>query len=183
MTTKSPTVRIIDDFAWEFAGRRRRLDGAGSPVAHIDDLDGCTATDLRAALIRHCGELGGYGDHILISEGNPDSDIEDGFVGPVSFSLHEDQTLVMDVAYSTTNYIDDEAELLTQVEQLLAPLLARYRMWLVTAVNNEGVAVEPWIVELKIGFHARGRMIGDITRIGQDAIALLEAVDTGSIGR
>ncbi|HUB39991.1 MAG TPA: hypothetical protein VMA72_14160 [Streptosporangiaceae bacterium] len=85
------TVRYLDSpdpgsFEWDFAGRLRRTDDNGEPVAHPDDLQHCTATDLKFALGLALGESGDLS--VVDASVNPDDDVEEvGFFTPVSFGL------------------------------------------------------------------------------------------------
>lgn len=174
--SRGRTVRFIDhDSTWEFAGRRRRENDGGDPVAHLDDLAQCTASDLQAALR--------YGRELWVSEGlGPDDDIEDGPVGPVSFVGYDDG-LVMRLAHETFEYINDETELFERTLRILAPLLARHRMSLSSAEHDNYRRTAPWGVYVEIGFYSRGRNVADLVGVGLDALALLDAVDNGNLGR
>jgi hypothetical protein len=169
---------------WVFAGRRRPRSDYGDPVAHPDDLVKCTATDLRAALSRSTSWFGASG-HLHVSEGSPsDADVEDGPTGPVSFTLARDGKLLMRAIHVTSPYIDDDDELFVHVERALAPLLKRNRMWLVSTESQGGVGGgDQCVVEIEIGFHTRGRTVEGLLTSGLDALALLDAVDSGSFGR
>jgi hypothetical protein len=73
---------------------------------------------------------------LRISEGlGPDEDVEDGPVGPVAFT-HNGGGLVMRLTHVTSGYVDDETELFEQTQRVLAPLLTRHRMWLVSAEHD-----------------------------------------------
>lgn len=167
---------------WEFAGRRRPVDDVGYPVAHLDDLAQCTASDLYAALRRN-SDYDGNPMTLWISEGlGSDDDVEDGPVGPVSFT-HNGGGLIMRLTHVTFKYIDDETELFEQAQRILAPLLARHRMWLVSAEHDLNRRTGPWPVYVDIGFHNRGRNVADLVGVGLNALALLDAVDNGNLGR
>lgn len=182
------TVRFLDDgpmlpssFDWEFAGRPRRTDDNGEPVAHPGDLERCTATDLTFALRRALGESGSL--TICDADVDPESDVEDsGLISPVSFGLKDDG-LIMRLVHFSPEYFDDDAELKSHIEGILAPLLARSRMWLVAAEMYPWQKAAPWRIDTEIGFHSRGRLLGALLRIGLDAVALLDAVDNGEFGR
>lgn len=186
MSSRSPqgrTVRVLNDGAtWEFAGRRRPVDDVGYPVAHLDDLAECTASDLYAALRRNC-DYNGDPMVLWISEGlGPDDDVEDGPVGPVSFTSYDGQLLMM-LAHSTFEYLNDETELFKQTQRILTSLLDRYRMWLESAGYELNRKTAPWVVDIEIGFHNRGRNVADLVRVGFEALALLDAVVNGNLAR
>ncbi|WP_157630922.1 hypothetical protein [Kribbella catacumbae] len=167
---------------WEFAGRQRPVGDDGDPVAHAVDLDRCTATDLQAALRRSSTQYNAS-EQLWVSELlGPDDDVEDGPVGPVSFTL-TDGHLTLRFPYSTFDYINDDPELFQHTEQILAPLLNRHRMWLVSAEQDESRATAPWAVWVEIGFHSRARRLTDLVDVGLDALALLDAVENGNLGR
>lgn len=177
------TVRVLDEgYAWEFAGRRRPVDDVGAPVAHLDDLERCSASDLCAAL-RRPTYLADGPHQLWVSEGpEPGEDVEDGPVGPVSFTA-DDDGLIMRLVHVTSNYIDDEAELFEQTQRILAPLLARHRMWLVSTYWELAHKAGPWIAYIEISFHNRGRIVVDLVRVGLDVLALLGVADEGNPGR
>lgn len=183
MPSQPPTVEVVDESRyWVFAGRRRPVSDYGEPVAHLDDLARCTATDLQAAL-RRSRDRHWHGTQLFISDGpGPDADVEDGPVGPVSFTLTEGR-LTLCFLHFTDEYLDNDDEIFTRTQRVLAPLLARHRMWLVAAENDESVRVGPWIVNVELGFHTRRRMIVDLVQVGLDSMALLDAVTTGVFGR
>jgi hypothetical protein len=182
------TVRFLNDgstqsgsFEWEFAGRQRRTDDAGEPVAHPEDLEHCAATDLKFALGRALGESGSLG--VSDPAADPDSDVEESPLrSQISFALSGND-LVMRLIHFSQEYFDDEAELRSHVEGILAPLLDRNRMWLASAEHYEYQKAGPWQIETEGGFHSRGKTLGNLHRVGLDAVALLEAIDNGDFGR
>lgn len=176
------TVEVLEDgHYWAFAGRRRQVSDFGEPVAHLEDLERCRATDLQVAL-RRCRDRQLFGSELFVSDGpSVDADVEDGPVGSVSFVLIGDR-LSMRLHYLTSTYIDDD-EVVARTERALAPLLARHRLWLAGAANDGSQRTEPWVVDVEIGFHTRDRILADLVRIAVDAIALLEAVMNGRFGR
>lgn len=185
VSARQRTVWVVDDGRkWLFAGRRRPISDYGDPVAHPDDLAKCTATDLRAALVRSTSRFGSSGE-LHVSEGSPpDADVEDGTAGPVSFTLADSGDLLMRVIHATSPHIDDDDDLFEHVGRTLTPLLDRNRMLLVSAENQGGVGGgDQCVIEIDIGFNTRGRIVADLLTIGLDALVLLEAVDSGSFGR
>lgn len=182
------TVRFLDDgpmlpgsFDWEFAGRPRRTDDDGGPVAHPGDLERCTATDLKFALRHALGE----GGSLIICDAavDPESDVEEsGLLSRVSFALKDDD-LVMRLVHFSPEYFDDDAKLKSHIERILAPPLTRNRMWLATAEQYQSQKSAPWRIDTEIGFYSRGRLLGDLLRVGLDAVALLDAVDNREFGR
>jgi hypothetical protein len=169
------------DFDWEFAGRRRRADDDGEPVAHPGDLERCTATDLKFAMRRALGEYGSLS--ICDAAVDPESDVEEsGLLSRASFAL-KDGDLVMRLVHFSPEYFDDDAELKSHIERILGPLLTRNRMWLVAAEQYQSQKAAPWRIYTDLGFYSQGRLLGDLLRVGLDAVALLDAVDNGEFGR
>jgi hypothetical protein len=178
------TIRVYDDGQkWDFAGQRRRISDDGEPVAHPSDLVGCTAADLRAALVRNTTWFG-LSAELQISDGSPQhADVEDGPIGPVSFLLDRDNQLRMRLIHASSPSLDDDA-LLTHVERILTPLLERRRLWLLSTEDLGGVGgADDCIIGVELGFHTRGRDLADLLAIGFDALALLDAADSGELGR
>ena len=177
------TVRVLDDgLTWEFAGRRRPVSDDGDPVAHLDDLAGCTATDIQSALHRSETSYGSLSQLWVSEVLGPDDDVEDGPVGPVSFVLQEGD-LVMRFAYVASEYLDDDAELFERAQRILSPFLVRHRMWLVSVEHDNYRRTAPWPVHVEIGFHNRGRKVANLVGVGLDALALLDAFENGTPGR
>lgn len=177
------TVRALDDGSnrWEFAGRQRYLDDLGDPTAHPDDLEGCNATDLKFALRRWPSESGCL--WVCDAAVDPDTDVEESPLrSQISFAL-TDNDLVMRLIHFSPVYYDSDAELRSHVEGILTPLLARNLMWLVSTGHNEYQKAGPWQIETDVGFHGRNKTLADLHRVGLDAVALLEAIDNGDVGR
>ena len=63
------------------------------------------------------------------------------------------------------------------------PLLDRHRMWLEAAQYEPNRKTAPWVVNVNIAFHTRGRIVANLIDVGLDALALLDAVKNGNLGR
>lgn len=100
----------------------------------------------------------------------------------MSFALHND-TLTMLLLHLTDEYADDDTGLAERIERILRPLLDRHRMWFVYADPDLNRLTGPWAISVCIGFHSRNRNLVDLAKIGDDMLALLDAVDNGHIGR
>jgi hypothetical protein len=87
----------------------------------------------------------------------------------------------MRLAHVTFGY--DETELFEQTQRIFAPLLARHHLRLVSAERDSYRRTVPRAVYVEIGFHSRGRIVADLVGVGLDALALLDAVDNGNLGR
>jgi len=176
------TVEIVEDGRkWIFGGRIRRTDDNGDPIVHPDDLKLCTATDVQAAL-RKSVYFSGSSPQMLVSHGQrSDADIEEGLLGPVSFLLR-DNKLVMSIIYSSDLYVD-EGQLSQHVNIMLAELLKRNRMWLLSVKNDEYTKTAPWLMEIEIGFHSRTRNMASLFNVGLDMLALLDAIDSGNLNQ
>jgi len=62
-------------------------------------------------------------------------------------------------------------------------LLVRHGLWLVSTEQDPYRPTAPWGIYVEIGFHNRGRIVADLVRIGLDALALLDAINNGNLGR
>lgn len=178
------TVRVLHrPTKWDFGGRLRFPDDMGDPVAHPDDLKRCTATDLKFSLRQARTEFG----CLWISDRvGPDIDVEDApDRSPVSFPLRGDDLVMRLTHEMNEDYLYGPIELRERVERALAPLLARNRTWLVSAAESDSLQpkVGWWFIAVDLGFHCHGRLLGDLFAVGLDALALLNAIDSGDFGR
>ena len=101
---------------------------------------------------------------------------------PISFSLYHNN-LTLDVEFVLDEY-EDELDR-TQLRSVLEPLMRRHRMHLVALclAPVDPSVVPPYLWLVRFGFHVRGRMLGDLFQIGQQAIDLLSALQSGGLTR
>lgn len=66
---------------------------------------------------------------------------------------------------------------------VLEPLLTRHRMRLLATWPDPNFGAPPWGWEARIGFHTRGWDLAALLQVGQDAIALLDAMASGQLTR
>ncbi len=179
-TRPQRTVRFDLESGGLRLGEQPRGDnGAGQFVARDVDLQGCSATDLQHALRRSSAE--GYADDLLISNA-PEGyfDEEESLVLPVHFELHE-RTLALHISFLVEDY-DEDAQA-QQTAQVLQPLLTRHHMRLLQTWPDENYAAPPWGWHARIGLHTRGWDLAALLQVGQDAIALLDAMSSGQLTR
>lgn len=179
-TMSSPTITrgsvcIRDDVGyWAFNGRQRKTDDCDSPVVHVDDLSQVPASDLKAAMRRYVAVIDcDPPDLHVIVTGDADDDLEFRPWSEVSFSLADDQ-LVMDLdVYGDAMPVDGDAG--RGAARRIAPILSRKRMWLVSDKEDWDNDGRWWNVQLRIGFHPRGRSGEALVRDGLEIVALLNA--------
>lgn len=176
-----PTVRYEPHgAAWFFGDRRRWLNGSAEMVVHVGDLAQCSATDLQRVMRRAVRDTG-YGDTVLVSKVEEASFDEDGgLVSPVSFEL-DDGALKLSISFLLDDYDEDLQP--RMIAQALAPLLRRHRMTLLLTWPDEQYAASPWLWHARFGFNTRGRTLAALFKVGQDALAVLQAMDGGQLTR
>jgi hypothetical protein len=171
------TVRVFDEgLYWEFDGRRRRAEDI-NPEAHVDDLVTVPARDLRDALRRYA-DL--YNDNLalrVVTAGSADDDLEYFMYSEVSFEL-ADGELVMVLDHYDDDVPDDEQPR-DAVQGRIAPLLARKRMSLVDVAEDLDDAGRYWHVQIRIGFHLRGRTCARLVADGLEIVELVRASSGG----
>ncbi|MGI5238787.1 hypothetical protein [Dactylosporangium sp. CA-139066] len=150
-------------------------------MAHVDDLPGCSASDLLRAMRRRHAYYGD-GATLLISEVPVEFfDDEESPVGAVAFELH-DNTLNLDVTVLFDDF-DDEDEVSGRLRSALAPLLRRYRMTFSSAWPDPNYVAPPWPWHVRVTLSPRGRDIGELFRLGQDIGQLVRAMTDGKLTR
>lgn len=174
------TVRFDTNYPYGlyFGDRLRSYDQDSNVVAHVDDLRECSATDLLRAM-RHSEDAVSA---LRISEVDEDFfDEEESLAGPVSFErLDNKLTLVIDFLVDDWGDVDQQGDL---IKQALVPMLKRQRMTPLEAWHDEQSAVPPWLWRARIGFSTRSRTLDELYAVGQDAIALMEAIRGGPLSR
>jgi hypothetical protein len=177
-----PTVRYESAHgeAWFLGDQRRRRNKSAEMVVHVGDLAHCSATDLQRVMRRAVQDTG-YGETVLVSEVDEAYFDEDGgLVSPVSFEL-DDDALELAISFFLDDYDEDLQPRL--VAQALAPLLRRHRMTLLGAWPDEHYAASPWLWHARFGFNTRGRTLAALFQVGQDALALMQAMAGGQLTR
>jgi len=165
-----------------FGERLRRYDPYLNIVARVDDLRECSATDLLRAMRRRGDFLGNAISALHVSEVDEGFfDEEESPVGPVSFELVGNKlTLVIDFFLDDWEDEDQQSDL---IRQALVPMLKRQRMTPLEAWQDESYAGPPWLWHARISFSTRSRTLDELYAVGQDAIALVEAIHGGPLTR
>jgi hypothetical protein len=164
-----------------FGDQLRSYDQDSNIVARVDDLRECSATDLLRAM-RRSDFLGTAISALRISEVDEIFfDEEESFVGPVSFErVDNGLTLVIDFLVDDWEDEDQQGDL---IKQALVPMLKRQRMTPLEAWQDEQDAAPPWLWHARIGFSTRSRTLDELYIVGQDAIALMDAIRGGPLTR
>jgi hypothetical protein len=176
-----PIDRCYDP-RWFFGGEERTINKYRMLVIFLDDLEKCTATDLQAALRRArklCGDLY-YPLPVVILQ----DDFYDEVLAtpePIHFKmLDEDLTFSVSFGLDPRD-VRDPPQL---VGTVLQPLLQRQGMTIVDSGSHEGYPPETLIfVDVSIAFNTRGRTLRELYDLGNDAIALIDAIDSGQLTR
>ena len=179
---RRPTVRLDPRSGdWFFGDIHRQGNGAGDIVARVNDLTDCSATDLQRAFRRSA--IWGYEERLILSE------VDEAFfdendpvaVSPVSFELH-DGALTLDVSFLVDDY-DDEDQHRDLVARTLRPLLQRHRLMLLEAWLDGHYVAPPWLWHARIGLHTHGWILAALFQVGEDVIALMDAMTSGQLTR
>lgn len=150
-------------------------NGADEFVAHLEDVAGAGATELRNAL-RKAGDV-----PLLINTGDPTSfDYEYSLVTPVSFAIRND-ALVVEVLAEMDDYFE-ESEATAIAATTLKPLLQRNHA-LVRAAPHPQSAAAPWNYTFEVAAPTRGRTVGELYELGANVEALLVAAVSGALTR
>ena len=170
-----------NDYGVFFGDRLRRYDPDLNIVARVDDLRGCSATDLLRVMRRRSDFFGNAISALHVSEVDEGFfDEEESPVGPVSFErVGNELTLVIDFLLDDCEDEDQQGDL---IKQALVPMLKRQRMTLLEAWQDERYAPS-WLWHARIGFSTRSRTLDELYVAGQDAIALMEAIRGGPFTR
>lgn len=165
-----------------FGDRLRSYDQDSNIVARVDDLGECSATDLLRAMRRSEDALGMAISALRISEVDEDFfDEEESLVGPISFERVGDElTLVIDFVLDDC---EDESQQSDLIKQALVPILKRQRMTPLEVWQDEWRVALPGLWHARIGFSTRNRTLDELYVVGQDAIALMEAIRGGPLTR
>ena len=165
-----------------FGDRLRGYDPDLNIVARVDDLRECSATDLLRAMRRSGDFLANAISSLHVSEVDEGFfDEEESFVSPVSFERVDNElTLVIDFLLDAWEDEDQQSDL---IKQALVPMLMRQRMTPLEAWQDEYYAAPPWLWHARIDFSTRSRTLDELYVVGQDAIALMEAIRGGPLTR
>ncbi|WP_406467796.1 helix-turn-helix domain-containing protein [Streptomyces sp. NBC_01594] len=145
-------------------------------LVHSDDLQGMRPTDLKEALRRTLS-----GDEVVVHVTHDDNvDEEYSMPEPISFRFSEGQ-LAISVGHSSDQY-DEDKMAAAEFSTLLAPYLKRRRAS-VTKVEMNPHYVNPLIWDIEICGSPRGRDMADLFKVGEGALALLQAFESGELTR
>ncbi|MGP4046853.1 ATP-binding protein [Streptomyces sp. 2A115] len=154
---------------------RRGLD-TDDFLVHSEDLKGMRAADLKAALRR-----GRDGANVTVDVTHDDAvDEEYSVRDQVSFTLSTG-LLTVNISFATDEYDTDEAAT-TAISPLLSPYLKRHRASLVSIEMNANY-YHPLIWDIEISCSPRGRDMAALFQVGEGALALLEAFESGELTR
>jgi len=169
------------DETWTVSGREAKLNGWGELVLFHDDLERCTVTDLQAALRESCAEGEGL-DVARITDVDYEFYDEDSSGSEaISFKLHNNAlTILLSFVFSD----EDDRNSCQVVRSTLQPLLRRHRMAILECRPGEWVTQAPvQFVDTLIGFSTRGRTLRELYDMGNDALALVDAIASGELTR
>lgn len=178
MSQEKPTftcgsIRVFGDgLFWEFAARRRRVEDI-NPEAHVDDLVAVSARDIKAALRRYA-DL--YDDELtlrIVTAGTGEDDLEYLAFSDVSFELVDGELLL--VLDHFDEDVPDDEQPRGDVQGRIAPLLARKRMSIASVTEDLDDAGRYWHVQIKLGFHLRGRTGAELVADGEEIVELVRA--------
>ena len=168
-------------------------------VARVADLADCSANDLQRVM-RSEVRAGCENPRLELSldeEGYFDE--EDSPIEPITFQLNDD-TLALSLAFSTgewiwnevqavdpgrdeeddDSYFDQEFAASQILAGILGPLFGRNRSRLIDVEANHHYRSPPWWWSAVAKIDTRGRGLDDLYRLGEDAIALVEAFGQSS---
>lgn len=170
-----------DDDGIMFGETLRGFGAVSDIVAHISDLQGCTATDLRRTF-REMHRSGWAEPVVAISEvpiGYFDEELS--AVSSIALGLHSDE-LSLDLTFLIDDWDDDE-EQSRFVKSVLEPFLTRHKMSTIDVWQDERYVEPPWPWHARITVNPRSKSLCEIYSAGEQAIALLDAVRGGELNR
>lgn len=151
-------------------------------VAHISDLVGHSALDLRDAL--RAAEHHGLDNRLEVS------DVDEGYfdeetasVTPVTFELDAEGQLRLRITFLQSQWEDDEQRAVERVQRVLAPLLLRHKLRLMWAEPHPNYVTPPWPWEATLRVAGRSRTVAGLYAAGLEAVALMEAASGGQLTR
>lgn len=154
---------------------RRGVDG-NDFLLHWTDLKGMRPPELKEALRRVQD-----GDEVVANVTHDESVDEDYSIAePVSFKLSAGQ-LVVSVGHATDAVGNDE-EAASTFPLLLTPYLKRQRASLGN-VEMDPYSYHPLVWDIEISCSPRGRDMADLFQVGEGALALLQAFESGELTR
>jgi hypothetical protein len=164
---------------WLFADTVRPFTEAGV-VLHVDDLPINPA--VGAQRLMRTALLDALDETVVVSDAPIDDIRDEQALTPISFSLYHNN-LTFDVEFVLDEYEDELDH--ARLRSVLEPLMRGHRMHFV-ALCLAPVAqsvVPPYLWLVRLGFHVRGRVLGDLFQIGQQIINLLTALQGGDLAR
>ncbi|MFD5735175.1 hypothetical protein ACFWIY_20445 [Streptomyces sioyaensis] len=173
--------RRLEELQFE-SGSRQYRDIEGF-VFHESELARFKAVDLRNALDGAARLYEADETDVYIVEGDIDEfDDEWSPPGPVQISL-QDGILVVQI-HVITKVEEFNKETLPEVySSILAPYLARRRATLREIEMTADYHVAPYVWRIDIECNPRNRLVSELYEVGSDAIALLDAAESGELTR
>jgi hypothetical protein len=161
-----------DGSYWEFDGTSRKSEDGDTITVHIDDLKNISVADLRSVL-RRLAVLELEMTVQLVTALSGDIDLEFVPLSGLSFGLDRENELIMNV----DSYGDESDRGTSRIDtgSRVAPLLARKRLWAVNVEEDFDDSGNFWHVQIRVGFHIRGRTLASLVADGLDLAALVEA--------
>ncbi|MFJ9709280.1 hypothetical protein [Streptomyces sp. NPDC101234] len=173
--------RRLEEFRFGSNSRRYRdIDGY---LFHESELAQLKAVDLKNALkgaarLYEADEL----DFYIVEGDLDDFDEEWSPPGPVQISLKKG-TLVVQIHVVTKAEEFDEETLPPIYRSMLAPYLARRKATLRNIEMTLDHHAAPYVWRIDLECDLRNRLVSDLYKVGSDAIALLDAAESGELTR
>ncbi|MEV0536641.1 hypothetical protein [Kitasatospora sp. NPDC050463] len=144
-------------------------------MLHVDDLKGMRPPELKAALSRVMD-----GDEVRVNITQDDRVDEDySLVEAIDFTYADGQLLVT-LNFATDHYDYDEQGVADSLGSILHPYLRRNRAAFVRA-ELDPYHQAPFIWHVVISCSTRNRDMADMFCIGEGALALLQAYESGEL--
>lgn len=182
---RTSTIRLnADGTEWHFGSTVRGTTGyLDQVVAHLDDIEPHTASELQTVM-RSAVRAGSVDPELLVSSVERQYfDDEDSPVGPISFGVADSQ-LTLRFTFDMNRWIEDGDH--TEQSRLagaLEPFLRRNRMSLRSFEPDYNYQGPPWLWRGEIALKPRGKSLSWLYEIGCQAIALLNAFESGQLSR
>ncbi|WP_405673349.1 hypothetical protein OG848_28100 [Streptomyces canus] len=158
-------------------GESRRGVDSHDFLLHSTDLKGMRPADLKEAARRAVD-----GGEVIVNVTHDDSvDEEYSVAEPVSFKISAGGQLVVSVGHATDAVGNDE-EATSAFAPLLTPYLERQRS-MVSRVEMDPYSYHPLVWNIDISCSPRRRDMADLFQIGEGALALLQAFESGELTR
>ncbi|WP_328447283.1 hypothetical protein OG780_11465 [Streptomyces sp. NBC_00386] len=158
-------------------GQSRRGFDTDDFLLYLDDLQGMRPSELKEALRQVLG-----GGDVVVNVTRDDSvDWEYSDREPVSFRLSAGQ-MVVSVSHASDEYDIDEDVATDVFVPVLTPYLQRCRTS-VESVAWDPDYTHPTVWNIEISCSTRGRDLADFFKVGEGALALLKAFESGELTR